>query len=52
MDRIRNVITNGAASVGGSPLMVAWGASFTQEQIAQLADYVAHFNPNAGGSGN
>ncbi len=47
MDRIRNVITNGAASVGGSPLMVAWGASFSQDQIAQLADYVSHFRPGA-----
>ena len=45
MDRIRNVITNGAASVGGSPLMVSWSASFTADQIAQLADYVAHFRP-------
>jgi caa(3)-type oxidase subunit IV len=46
MDRIRNVITNGAASVGGSPLMVSWSASFSADQIAQLADYVAHFRPN------
>jgi len=47
MDRIRNVITNGAASVGGSPLMVAWGASFTQDQIAQLAQYVSQFRPDS-----
>jgi caa(3)-type oxidase subunit IV len=45
MDRILNVITNGAASVGGSPLMVGWSASFNPEQIQQLADYVAEFRP-------
>lgn len=44
-DRIVNVITNGAASVGGSPLMVAWGASFSDEQIQQLADHVMSFRP-------
>ncbi|MGE0159602.1 MAG: c-type cytochrome [Gemmatimonadales bacterium] len=43
--RIVNVITNGAASVGGSPLMVAWNASFTPEQIEQLADHVMSFRP-------
>lgn len=44
-DRIVNVITNGAASVGGSPLMVAWGASYSDEQIQQLADHVMEFRP-------
>lgn len=44
-DRIVNVITNGAASVGGSPLMVAWGASFTPEQIQALADHVMSLRP-------
>ncbi|MEQ1855412.1 MAG: cytochrome C oxidase subunit IV family protein [Longimicrobiales bacterium] len=47
MARIVNVITNGAASVGGSPLMVGWSASFTPEQIQELADYVATFRPGA-----
>jgi caa(3)-type oxidase subunit IV len=46
MERIVQVIESGAASVGGSPLMVAWGASFTDEQIQELADYVATFRPN------
>jgi len=46
MDRIVNVITNGAASVGRSPLMVGWSASFSPEQIQELADYVATFRPS------
>jgi caa(3)-type oxidase subunit IV len=45
MDRIVNVITNGATVVGGSSLMVGWSASFDEEQIQQLADYVAEFRP-------
>jgi len=45
--RVVNVITNGAASVGGSPLMVGWSASFNAEQIQQLADYVETFRPGA-----
>jgi caa(3)-type oxidase subunit IV len=45
MARIVNVITNGATAVGGSPLMVGWSASFTPEQIQELADYVATFRP-------
>jgi len=44
--RIVNVITNGAPAVGGSPLMVGWSASFTAEQIEQLADHVETFRPN------
>jgi caa(3)-type oxidase subunit IV len=47
MDRIVTVIRDGAAAVGGSPLMVGWSASFTPEQIQQLADYVAAFRPSA-----
>jgi mono/diheme cytochrome c family protein len=43
--RIVQVISNGAASVGRSPLMVGWSASFTPEQIDQLADYVMSFRP-------
>ena len=46
MDRIVQVIRDGAASVGGSPLMVAWSSSFTDEQIQQLAEHVASFRPN------
>ena len=44
-DRIVNVITNGAAAVGGSPLMVGWSASFTAEQIEEFADLVIAFRP-------
>lgn len=44
-ERIFNVIKNGAASVGGSPLMVAWGAAYNDEQIQALADYVLAFRP-------
>jgi caa(3)-type oxidase subunit IV len=47
MDRIVTVIRDGAAAVGGSSLMVGWSASFTPEQIQQLADYVASFRPSA-----
>ncbi len=47
MDRILTVIRDGATAVGGSSLMVGWSASFTPEQIQQLADYVASFRPGA-----
>ena len=47
MARIVTVITNGATAVGGSSLMVGWSASFTPEQIQELADYVATFRPGA-----
>jgi caa(3)-type oxidase subunit IV len=43
--RIVQVIANGGASVGRSPLMVAWNASFTPEQIEQLTDHVMSFRP-------
>ena len=46
MERITTVIRDGAVAVGGSALMVGWSASFTPEQIDQLADYVAAFRPN------
>lgn len=44
-ERIVHVIANGAAAVGLSPLMVGWNASFTPEQIEQLADHVMSFSP-------
>jgi caa(3)-type oxidase subunit IV len=44
-ERIVHVIANGAASVGLSPLMVGWSASFTPEQIEQLADHVMSLRP-------
>jgi caa(3)-type oxidase subunit IV len=46
-ERVVHVITNGAASVGRSPLMVGWSASFTAEQIEALADHVLTFRPGA-----
>lgn len=44
-DRIFNVIRNGAASVGGSALMVPWRNSYSDEQIEELTDYVLSFQP-------
>jgi len=46
MERIVTVIRDGGAAVGRSPLMVGWSASFTPEQIQQLADHVATFRPS------
>ncbi len=43
--RIVTVISQGATAVGGSPLMVGWSASFTPEQIEQLADHVMSLRP-------
>ena len=45
-DRIVTVIRDGAASVGGSPLMAPWGALYTEEQLEQMADYVMSLAPN------
>ena len=47
MERIVTVIRDGATAVGGSSLMVGWSASFTPEQIQELANYVASFQPSA-----
>lgn len=44
-DRIVNVIRDGAASVGGSPLMAPWGALFNEEQLGEMADYVMSLKP-------
>ena len=44
-DRIYTVIREGAAAVGGSPLMVAWNATYDDEQIEALTDYVMGFQP-------
>jgi caa(3)-type oxidase subunit IV len=46
MNRIVTVIRDGGAAVGRSPLMVGWSASFSPEQIQQLADYVETFRPS------
>ncbi|MDH3269862.1 MAG: c-type cytochrome [Gemmatimonadota bacterium] len=44
-DRIVAVLENGAASVGGSSLMAAYGGLYTDDQISELADYVMAFAP-------
>lgn len=46
-EHIVATITNGGASVGRSPLMAAFGASFDAAQIEALATYVESLNPNA-----
>jgi len=45
-ERIFNVIKYGAASVGGSSLMVAWGLNYDDEQIQALTEYVMGFRPD------
>jgi caa(3)-type oxidase subunit IV len=44
-DRIITVIREGAAAVGGSPLMAPWGALYDEEQLGLMADYVMSLNP-------
>ncbi|MEX0912628.1 MAG: c-type cytochrome [Gemmatimonadota bacterium] len=44
-DRIFTVIRDGAAAVGGSPLMVPWRNTYDDEQIQQLTEYVLEFRP-------
>lgn len=39
-DEMFNVIKNGGASVGKSPLMPAWGASIKDDQIRDVMAYV------------
>lgn len=50
-ERIMAVIENGAASVGGSSLMAPFGALYTDEQVAELADYVISLAPEGVGPG-
>lgn len=49
--RIIDVLENGAASVGGSSLMAAYGGLYTDEQIAELADYVIALAPEGAAPG-
>lgn len=44
-ERITTVIRDGAAAVGGSPLMAPWGALYDDEQLQQMTDYVMSFRP-------
>jgi caa(3)-type oxidase subunit IV len=44
-ERIYTVIRDGAAAVGGSPLMVAWRNTYDDEQIQALTEYVMTFRP-------
>lgn len=48
-ERIVTAITNGAAAVGGSNLMVAFGSLYSDEQLQQLTDYVMSFAPAGAG---
>lgn len=41
-----NVVTNGGPAVGKSPLMPSFGATYTAEQIAALADHVVSLGPD------
>ena len=46
-DRIRTTIRDGAAAVGGSPLMAPWGALYPEaDQLEQMVDYVISLGPN------
>lgn len=45
--RIITVIRDGAVAVGGSPLMVAWRSTYSEEQIQALAEYVMSFRPSS-----
>jgi mono/diheme cytochrome c family protein len=45
-DHIIKVVKNGGPSVGKSPLMAAFGAQYSDEQIGEIADYIiAEFKP-------
>lgn len=44
-ERIALVIREGAPAVGGSPLMVGWSATYNEDQIQALTDYVLSFQP-------
>ena len=44
-ERIHTVIRDGAASVGGSPLMVPWRNTYDEQQIEALTEYVMGFQP-------
>jgi caa(3)-type oxidase subunit IV len=46
LERIVTVIRDGAVAVGGSPLMTPWRASYDEEQIQGLAEYILTFRPN------
>lgn len=44
-DHIINVITNGGPAVGKSPLMPSFGATYSPEQVAAIADHVISLGP-------
>ena len=44
-ERIFIAIKDGAPAVGGSPLMVGWSASYNDDQIRALTEYVKTFAP-------
>jgi cytochrome c553 len=45
-EHIFTVIKEGGAAVGRSPLMVGWGASYDDDQIHELVEYVKTFRPS------
>jgi len=47
-ERIITVLREGAAAVGGSSLMVSFGALYSDEQLEAMADYVMAFRPGGG----
>lgn len=44
---LTKVVTEGGASVGKSPLMMAWGGILNEEQVTQVVAYVESFKPAA-----
>jgi cytochrome c553 len=45
-EHIFTVIKEGGAAVGRSPLMVGWGASYSDDQIRELVEVVKSFRPS------
>lgn len=44
-EHIFKVIKEGGAAVGRSPLMVGWGAMYSDDQIHELVEHVKGFKP-------
>jgi cytochrome c553 len=45
-EMIFTAIKEGGAAIGRSPLMVGWGASFSDEQISELVEHVKSLGPS------
>lgn len=46
---VYNITKNGGASVGKSPMMVAWSGSLKDDQLRDVAAYVLKFKPGKAG---